>query len=82
MLLREHLDTSFHSVGELRQFTSIPVLATIPFVPAQTSFGTRALRVGIPAAVVIAVCAMLAVLAYHAARENTQLVWMLAGAQL
>ena len=82
MLLAEHRDTSFHSIGELRQFTSIPVLASIPYLKVQTNLGPQLLRVALSVGVVVAVCALLAVASYHAARENTQLVWMLAGSQL
>jgi len=82
MLLTEHLDTSFHSVGELRQFTNLPVLATIPYLKVRTSLAPQLLRAALSLAVVMAACALLAAMAYHAARENTQLVWMLAGSQL
>lgn len=81
MLLTEHLDTSFHSVGELRQFTSIPVLATIPFVPSRTTL-SAVLRVAATTIAVIGMCVLLAGFAYRAARGNTQLVWMLSAPQL
>jgi polysaccharide chain length determinant protein (PEP-CTERM system associated) len=82
MLLTEHLDTSFHSVGELRQFTSLPVLVSIPYLKVRADLARRALRFAVSVCIVIAACALLSALAYHAARENTQLVWMLAGSQL
>jgi polysaccharide chain length determinant protein (PEP-CTERM system associated) len=82
MLIAEHLDTSFHSVGELRQFTSVPVLATIPYLKGENHFASQALRLALSAGVVVSVCIVLAVIARHTARENTQLVWMLAGPQL
>jgi hypothetical protein len=82
MLLMEHLDTSFHSVGELRQFTTVPVLATIPYIQTQTKFASQAMRVALFAGAVVCMCALLAVIAHHAARGNTQLVWMLAGPQV
>lgn len=82
MILMEHLDTSFHSVGELRQFTSVPVLASIPYLTEPTNLVAQGLRVALSVAAVVAVCALLAAVAYHTARENTQLVWMLAGSQL
>jgi polysaccharide chain length determinant protein (PEP-CTERM system associated) len=77
MLVSEHLDTSFHTVGELRQFTSVPVLATIPYLKSGTKFVSRALRVVMTVAAVICVCAFLAFVARYMAHENTQLVWML-----
>jgi polysaccharide chain length determinant protein (PEP-CTERM system associated) len=82
MLLMEHLDTSFHSVGELRQFTSVPVLATIPYINVRKGFMDQALRVAMLAGAVICVCALFAFVAYYTARGNTQLVWMLAGPQV
>jgi len=82
MVLMEHLDTSFHTVGELRQFTTVPVLATIPYIRTSTNIASRALRVALVTGAVLCVCAMLAVIAHHTARGNTQLVWMLAGPQV
>jgi len=81
MLLTEHLDTSFHSVGELRQFTTVPVLASIPYVPSPTSFSSI-VRVALTVVGVAAMCVMLAGFAYKTARHNTQLVWMLSAPQL
>lgn len=54
IMLMEHLDTSFHSVGELRQFTTVTVLATIPYIQIQTKFASKALRVALFAGAVIA----------------------------
>jgi hypothetical protein len=79
MLVAEHLDTSFHSVGELRQFTSVPVLATIPYIKGPTKFMAGMLRVGLSVAAVISVCVLLIAAAHHVAHENTQLVWLIAG---
>jgi hypothetical protein len=81
MLLMEHLDTSFHAVGELRQFTTLPVLASIPYVPTRLTFST-VLRVFVAVLAVIGVCVLLAGFAYRTARQNTQLVWMLSAPQL
>lgn len=81
MLLKEHLDTSFHSVGELRQFTSLPVLASIPYVTTRTTV-SQILRVAASIVAVIGMCTLLAGFAYRTARENTQLVWMLSAPQL
>jgi hypothetical protein len=82
MLLAEHLDTSFHSVGELRQFTTLPVMASIPYLKVRTNLAPQLLRGALSLAAVMALCALLAAVAYHTAKENTQLVWMLAGSQL
>jgi polysaccharide biosynthesis transport protein len=81
MLLTEHLDTSFHTVGELRQFTTVAVLASIPYVPSRATF-SAAFRVALSAVAVIGLCVLLAGFAYRTARHNTQLVWMLSAPQL
>jgi succinoglycan biosynthesis transport protein ExoP len=81
MLLTEHLDTSFHSVGEVRQFTTVPILASIPHVSSRTSL-TTILRVALVAVGVVVLCVALAGFAYREARENTQLVWMLSAPQI
>jgi polysaccharide biosynthesis transport protein len=81
MLVTEHVDTSFHSVGELRQFTTLPVLATIPYVPSRMTLAS-VLRTTLAAVAVIGLCVLLAGFAYRTARENTQLVWMLSAPQL
>lgn len=81
MLLTEHLDTSFHNVGELRQFTTLPVLASIPFVPSRPTLAA-VLRVVLSCVAVAGICVLLAGFAYRTARENTQLVWMLSAPQL
>jgi hypothetical protein len=82
MLLAEYLDTSFHSVGDLRKFTSVPVLATIPYLTGPTNFLSQALRVAVSVAAVICVCVLLVAVARYTAHENTQLVWVLSGPQL
>lgn len=81
MLLSEHLDTSFHSVGELRQFTTLPVLATIPYVRTPLTFGT-VLRFAICVIAVVTLCVALAGFGYRGARKNTQLVWLLSAPQV
>jgi hypothetical protein len=81
MLLVEHLDTSFHTVGELRRFTTVPVLGSIPLVRSRRTLGNFFRAVASVAAVIV-MCALLAGFAYWAAQENTQLVWMLSAPQL
>jgi hypothetical protein len=81
MILAEHLDTSFHTVGELRLFTTVPVLASIPYVPARPT-AADVLRLTACVAGVIVMCGLLAGFAYRTAKENTQLVWMLSAPKL
>jgi len=76
-LLAEQFDATFHSSEALREFTSVPVLATIPII----TYGkrrTRALRLTLAAASVLAAIALAAVMSAHMARGNEQIVWMLA----
>lgn len=82
VLLSEQLDTSFHTVGELRQFTRVPVLASIPYIAVRDRLLSQTFRVAVVASAVASSCVLLAAFAYYAARENTLLVWMLAGPQL
>ena len=75
--LAEHLDTSFHTVDDLRAFSRIPVLATIPrmLIAADATERRRRLRL---AAVSVPLGLALVVLAsYHFAHGNEQLVRML-----
>jgi len=81
MILLEQLDTSFHSVGDLRQFTSVPVLASIPYVYKRPTFG-GILRIVLSCVAVVGLCVLLAGFAYRTAQQNTQLVWMLSAPQL
>ncbi len=75
-LLAEQFDSTFHNSDALREFTRVPVLATIPTIPVGTK--TRALRWTLAAASVLAVMALAAVMSAHMARGNEQIVWMLA----
>jgi polysaccharide chain length determinant protein (PEP-CTERM system associated) len=74
-LMAEQFDTTFHNVDAIREFTSVPVLATIPDIGTGT--GGRALRVAMATVSVIAVIALSAVMSAHFARGNERIVWML-----
>jgi polysaccharide chain length determinant protein (PEP-CTERM system associated) len=75
-LLAEQFDPTFHSGMALREFTSVPVLATIPYISSGTKH--QALRAAVATASVIAMIALVAAASAHAARGNEQIVWMLA----
>jgi protein tyrosine kinase modulator len=75
-LLAEQFDSTFHSSEALREFTNVPVLATIPVI--SFGHGKRALQWTLATACVIAVIALSAVMSAHLARGNEQIVWMLA----
>ncbi len=75
VLLIEHLDSSFHALDEVRTFTTVPVLASIPRIVTAADVGPRPLWV---TAAPIAVGLALVVLAsYYFAHGNEQLVRML-----
>jgi hypothetical protein len=74
-LLAEQFDGTFHSSEALREFTSVPVLATIPII----TYGkrTQALHWALATASVLAAIALAALMSAHMARGNEQIVWML-----
>jgi polysaccharide chain length determinant protein (PEP-CTERM system associated) len=74
----EQLDTSFHSLDDLRAFTRIPVLATVP--PIVTARDRAALRWRFAAATVGVACALtlIAFVSRHLAGGNVPLVLLLA----
>jgi hypothetical protein len=67
----DQLDGSFRTPEELRAFSKVPVLVTIPQIGAAIT-GRR--RLGLRAAP-IAIGAVLVVLAYHFASGNDQLAF-------
>ncbi len=70
--LAERRDTSFHAVNELRTFTKVPVLVSIPRIVTQTDASRRLRQSGLAllglAILVVATC--------YIAQGNEQLVWM------
>jgi succinoglycan biosynthesis transport protein ExoP len=75
-LAAEQLDPTFHSGDAIREFTSVPVLATIPYIASGTT--RQALRFVLITAFVIALIALVAVASADVARGNEQIVSMLA----
>ena len=75
VIAREQLDQSFHSVDDLREFTSVPVIATIPSIGSTTN-GTR-LRYALATVSVVAAITLVATLSAYLARGNEQIVRML-----
>jgi polysaccharide chain length determinant protein (PEP-CTERM system associated) len=79
VVLREHFDTSFHTLQDLRAFTRLPVLGSIARIETtrdkfRHGFRSMALGVGMTAGIVV-----LVVLAYNVGESGEKLVWMLAG---
>ena len=77
-LVAEQFDSTFHSVDDVREFTSVPVLATIPNIAPGNM--RRVFRFALATASVLAVIAIVVALSAHAARGNEQIVWLLARA--
>jgi polysaccharide chain length determinant protein (PEP-CTERM system associated) len=75
-LFAEQFDASFHTVDDVRDFTKIPVLATISTI--RPGHMKRAVKFTLATASMLAVIAIVVVLSAHAARGNEQLVWLLA----
>lgn len=77
VVLAEHRDTSFHTFDDLRSFTKVPVLASIPRIVRAADTARRA-RQRVLATVSIALGLALVVAAsYHLAHGNEQLVRLL-----
>jgi hypothetical protein len=75
VLLAEYLDTSFHTLDELRTFTKVPVLASIPRLP--TAADLRRQRPWLTAASIAGGLALVMLVSYSLAHGNDQLVRML-----
>lgn len=71
----EQIDTTFHSVDELQQFTNLPVLAAIPRL--QTAAGPQWARVAVITASMLAGVVLVGTLSAHLARDNEPLVRLL-----
>jgi polysaccharide chain length determinant protein (PEP-CTERM system associated) len=76
VLVREQFDTAFHSVDEVRDFTAVPVLVSIP--PMGPVPAGRRLRTALAAVSALALVALVATTAAYVARGNDQLVRLIA----
>jgi polysaccharide chain length determinant protein (PEP-CTERM system associated) len=71
----EQLDTSFHTIDDLREFTAVPVLATIPQIGSNPRRGYLRLALGTASAV--AAIVLIGSLSAYYANGNETLVRML-----
>lgn len=78
VVLAEQIDTSFHSVQELRAFTNVPILAAIPRIVTTADVWRRRLRHSAMILSIVFGLALLVWASYHFGRGNEQLVWLLA----
>jgi len=74
MLAADRLDSSFHTVGELRAFTTVPVLATVPPIVTRGDKARGVLRAAVAAGVVVLAAAAALGGAWVVAGDNQQLV--------
>ncbi len=70
--LIEHRDTSFHTVNELRTFTKVPVLVSIPRIVTKTDISWQRRQFYLA----LLGLAILVGITYYIAQGNEQLVWM------
>lgn len=70
--LAERRDTSFHAVNELRTFTKVPVLVSIPQIVTTTDASRRLRQAGLA----LLGLAILVGATYYSAQGSEQLVWM------
>src|SRR5262245_38234930 len=77
-VLAEHLDTSFHDVDQLRAFSNVPVLVSIPRIVTPTDIRRGWWRMRLAATAALVGLLMIVSLAYVAAKGNEGLVLLLA----
>ena len=77
VLVAEQLDTSFHSLDELRSFTNLPVLANIPRIMTSADIRHRRRRLELTAAATVCVIALLIGASYFVVNGNEQLLRLL-----
>jgi len=75
VLAVEQIDTTFHSVDDVRQFTTLPVLAAIPRL--QPAAGPQWLRLAVITASMLAGFVLVGTVSAHVARDNEPLVRLL-----
>jgi hypothetical protein len=76
VLAREQFDTAFHTVDDIREFTAVPVLVSIP--PIGPVPAGRRVKMAFAAVSVLAAIALVATTAAYVARGNDQLVRIIA----
>jgi polysaccharide chain length determinant protein (PEP-CTERM system associated) len=78
VVLAEQLDTSFYSVDDLRAFTTVPVLVSIPRIVTAVDTRLRQRRFLLGALSALLGLALVVGAVFLLARGSEQLVWMLA----
>jgi len=79
VLLAEQLDSSFHTVEDLRAFSAVPVLVSIPRITTRTDLRRRQWRMRLATSAAFISLAVIVGIGYFAANGNERLVSLLAG---
>jgi hypothetical protein len=79
VVLAERADTSFHTLGDLRGFTRVPVVASIPRVTTASDIARQRRRRWLKAAAIAVGLALIVVSIHLFAHGNGQLVRVLPG---
>lgn len=79
VMITDQVDTSFRSVDDLRAFTSVPILLSIPRIVTAGDLARRRRRFRLSAAVVVLVMVAFVWVGYHIANGNEVLAGLLAG---
>jgi polysaccharide chain length determinant protein (PEP-CTERM system associated) len=69
-VLRDQLDTSFHTMDELRLFTQVPILVSIPKITTKAEKARRMVILAATAVVLVVALACVSVGAYHFAQRH------------
>jgi protein tyrosine kinase modulator len=77
VVLAERIDTSFRALDDLRSFTKVPVLASIPHIASTAETARLARRRWLATASIMLVLALVVLASHHVAQGNEQLVRML-----
>ncbi len=78
VVLAEHIDTSFHSIDDLRAFSAVPVLVSIPRIVTSAGLRRARWRMRLAASGALIGFVMIVGIAYVVAHGNEQLVALLA----
>jgi hypothetical protein len=76
-LLAEHLDTSFHGVDELRAYSNVPVLVSIPRIVTRTDTRRHWWRIRLGAAAAFVGLVMIVGVSYFVTHGNEGLILLL-----
>jgi len=77
VLLAEHIDTSFHAVDELRAFSNVPVLVSIPRIVTRADLRRQWWRLRLGATAALAGVVVIVGATYFIAHGNERLILLL-----